>query len=138
MKVLVATKTAQGMRKNDFCHATEDELVMFGSECDGEKVDGKCGCRRALVGVTSACATTTFKIVERADLTPEKLHVEIREALRRGGWITDTDAADWEGAIAEQVDNLTRCAEAAPVGTIVEKRGHNFQVRERAPKGGAA
>lgn len=53
MKVLVATTKRQGMRKNDFCHATEGELVKFSFECDGEKVDGKCGCKRSMGGINS-------------------------------------------------------------------------------------
>ena len=51
MKVLVGTKETQGQRSNDFSWAEDGELVMFGSECDREDVDGTCGCRRAMSGL---------------------------------------------------------------------------------------
>ena len=41
MLFLVGTKETQGKRKNDFSWTTDGEPVMYGSECDGEKVDGK-------------------------------------------------------------------------------------------------
>ncbi len=47
MKVLTATTKTQGARKNDFCFCDEGEMVMLGSECDGETADGSCGCKRA-------------------------------------------------------------------------------------------
>jgi hypothetical protein len=65
MKVLVATEETQGRRPNDFCFTEEGELVLFGSECSRETIDGPCGCRRSLVGVRSGMATTTVRVVER-------------------------------------------------------------------------
>ncbi|OGV70911.1 MAG: hypothetical protein A2283_22065 [Lentisphaerae bacterium RIFOXYA12_FULL_48_11] len=62
MKVLVATRRTQGRRDNDFNFCEEGELLIYGSECDAEAVDGHCGCRRALVGMTSGKATTTFLV----------------------------------------------------------------------------
>ena len=60
MKMLVATKETQGKRRNDFCWATEGELVRFAFQCDGEAVDGRCGCRRSFCGLDShkaSCAS---------------------------------------------------------------------------------
>ena len=59
-KVLTATAATQGMRKNDFSHTEEGELVTYGLECDCEQVDGVCGCKRSLVGRSTHKATTTF------------------------------------------------------------------------------
>ena len=50
MKLLVATTKTQGQRKNDFCWVPEDEIVQFAFVCDGEKIDGSCGCRRSMSG----------------------------------------------------------------------------------------
>lgn len=50
MKVMVATREGQGFRENDFSWTKENELVGFTSECDGETIDGNCGCRRSMSG----------------------------------------------------------------------------------------
>src|SRR3990167_30247 len=65
MKVLVSTRKTQGFRKNDFCFVPEGELVMpdFAGDICGE-TDGECGCGRALSGVLTRKATTTFVVVE--------------------------------------------------------------------------
>ena len=57
MRVLVATKKTQKQRENDFSFVPENELLYFGSQCSGEKVDGSCGCKRSLVGVKCLMAT---------------------------------------------------------------------------------
>jgi hypothetical protein len=59
MKVFVSTKDGQGIRNNDFSWTNEGELVKFALECDGEKIDGKCGCRRSMSGFDTHKATTT-------------------------------------------------------------------------------
>ena len=125
MKLLVATTETQGQRNNDFCFVPEGEIVHFTLECDGETVDGGCGCRRSMSGLKSHKATTTMKCVD----------VEITEAELKGlifdfyckGWkmslIDATKEAEVEGA------ELMRMAGYFAVGAIVEKRGRNLQVR---------
>jgi hypothetical protein len=65
MRVLVATAATQGQRPNDFCFATEGELVCRALACDRGQadLDGECGCGRSLMGVDSGQATTTAKVV---------------------------------------------------------------------------
>lgn len=129
MKVLVATKATQGQRKNDFGNAEEGELVGFGSECDDEAVDGRCGCRRAMVGLGSRKATTTFMVVERPDLDLEGLITAVHQSLIAGGWTTagDPEGLAWAKDDAKQLADL---ATYFPLGSILEKRGKNLQTRK--------
>src|SRR5688572_27337393 len=76
MKVIVATSKLQGQRKSDFCHATEGELVVFPFQCDGEKIDGPCGCRRSMSGIDSGKATTTMMVVEM-EISSEEFRTKI-------------------------------------------------------------
>ncbi len=129
MKVLVATKETQGWRKNDFSWADEGELVKQGSECDGEAVDGACGCRRAMVGVKTGKATTTMKVVEM-DITREAFTETIRQSQKAGGWYDEKDVEGAEVWVKEIADEMIRLAEYFKLGSIVEKRGAKFQTRE--------
>jgi len=128
MKVLVATSETRGQRKNDFGHATDGEIVTFGSECDGEPVDGVCGCRRAMIGVDSRKATTTFKVVEMPSLTLEGLAEKIHDSLKTGGWSADDEPGRRKWA-AEDASELARMADFFTVGAVLEKRGKKFQTR---------
>lgn len=128
MKVLVATSETRGQRKNDFGHATDGEIVMFGSECDGEPVDGRCGCRRAMIGVDSHKATTTMKVVDMPTLTQDGLTERVHAALKAGGWGRDDEAGLRKWA-QEDAKELARVAAFFTVGFVVEKRGGKFQVR---------
>lgn len=127
MNTLVATQETQGARPNDFCHAEEGELVMFGFECDREKVDGGCGCRRAFSGTKSAKATTTAKVSEMADrqdwIDAVVLH------LTNCWSMADTEAQSYA---AEEVDELARIAARFSVGCVVEKRGNTVRERQQS------
>jgi hypothetical protein len=130
MKLLVATKETQGERKNDFCWCNEGEIVKFGIECDGETVDGSCGCKRALCGVDTSKATTTMKVV-KSNVSPTGLNKIIKDSLAREGWLantTDSEAYIWAGNLAGE---LIRIAELFQVNDIIEKRGKKFQLRLR-------
>lgn len=126
MKVLVATERGQGSRKNDFAHATPGELVTFASECDGEPVDGACGCRRALGGVESHKATTTFTVEERP-ITLKDLTAALDKSLREGGWVDEGEDDAWA---REDAREIARIAAAFPVGAVIERRGNNFKTRK--------
>lgn len=128
MKLLVATTQTKGQRANDFCHVPEGEILTFGSECDREPVDGRCGCRRALVGVECHRATTVFKVVDLPDMSDEKLAGTILESLKAAGWVRDDgpEGREWAKNDARE---LSRLADVFPVGGIVERRGNKFQSR---------
>lgn len=123
MKILVSTKKTQGQRKNDFSFVPEDEIVKFGFECDGERVDGSCGCRRSLVGTACKKATTTFKVAER-DITTKELAQIIYASYQNSGWTTVTMEVAKEDA-----QELSRIATHFGVDDVLEKRGSRFSLR---------
>lgn len=124
MKLLVATKETQGARANDFHGANENEIVVFSFECDGETVDGSCGCRRAMTGVNSSGGTTTFKVVE-SDWTSEKLkNVFFQRYKKIGMEIEEAEEMSEESSL-----DLIEVANQFSIGQIIERRGYDFQVR---------
>jgi len=128
MKLLVATSDKQGKRKNDFSFANEGELVYFGTEHDGEGIDGDCGCRRSMFGIDSHKGTTTMKLAE-VEITPEELAERVGDSLRRAGWVrTDADEADLE-MVADVTNEMMEVAKTLPVGFVVERRGTTIQTR---------
>lgn len=128
MKILVATKEAQGRRRNDFCHAQEGEPVRFAFECDGESVDGKCGCRRAMVGIVTGKATTTFKVAE-AGMTREQFEAMLLRDDIAIGLVSDPVTEREEKGARDAAAELVRIASLAPEGTVLEKRGARIKVR---------
>jgi len=125
MKVLVVTKETQKQRENDFSWTDEGELVTFASECDGEAVDGVCGCRRAMSGLTSHKATTTMKVVEQ-NITANDLEIALRASYIQAGWGTGKVTVEMA---KEDAQELIRLAAAFPIGTVIEKRGSKFKTR---------
>jgi len=126
MKIIVATKEMQGQRKNDFCWVPEGEIVHFSFECDGETVDGSCGCRRSMAGVECNKSTTTMKVVELPVLE-ETLLFQLRDHYIK----------NWKMSVAravklakEEVQDLIDMAAAFQLGAIIEKRGETFQARK--------
>ncbi len=122
MKLLVATKQGQGKRTNDFFWANEGEIVRFGMECDGEEVDGGCGCRRALSGIMTAKGTTTMEVAE-LPIDVEDLTNLMVVSLKLGGWDALKDRAK------DLAQEMINAAEPFPVGAVVERRGDEFLTR---------
>ena len=115
MQLLVATAESQGQRSNDFSFPPEGELVIFALECDGEGVDGSCGCVRSMVGIDAKTATTTMKVAEVA-ISFEQLKTRIAEhyaawKLKNAAWSYRMEALD-----------LIHVGSHFPLGAIVEKR----------------
>ena len=129
MKVLVATEEGQGKRKNDFFWATGGELVHFPFECDGETVDGRCGCRRSMGGMESHKGTTTFKIVEK-DISEADFLEKLIQSYKSAGWFKEEPDKDWKKALAADAKELHELAESLPLGRVIEKRGNVIQVRK--------
>lgn len=124
MKVLVATPTGQGRRESDFCWTVDGELVVVPFQCDadGDDPDGGCGCRRAMAGLSSNKGTTTFMVVE-SPMTHDDYVYAIHDANERAGWGDHLDFADNMAAL------LLEVAAEYPPGTILERRGENFERR---------
>lgn len=129
MRLLVATSRGQGVRRTDFHNAGEDEVVTFASECDGEKVDGRCGCRRAMCGITSHMASTTFLVKDFPELDRDGVMALVRESLTSGGWLDLGATPDNDQWVAEDADELIRTGAFFREGDVVEKRGRKFQTR---------
>lgn len=117
IKCMVATKETQGQRENDFCFATEGEIVRFGPLCCSDKnLDGGCGCARSLIGIESGKATTTMKIVEM-DITQAKYLAMVKASVKR----TEDDATD--ETIELDAMEVLYASEQFGVGFIIEYRG---------------
>jgi hypothetical protein len=128
MKIIVATKETQGKRQNDFSFAEEGELLYFGAiECDGEAIDGRCGCRRSMSGLKTGRATTTFKVVETDEMTIDGLSVKIAGRLKTAGWANSPDEA--MNAAKDDAKGLVEVANHFDAGDILERRGDIFKKR---------
>ena len=125
MKILVATKEGQGVRKNDFSHAEEGEPVQFAFRCDGETVDGPCGCARSMGGMNSHKATTIFKAAE-TDIAPEA-YLDLFVKFYVEGWKQTPEEA--LKMAKDETEELLRLAEYFPEGMILERRGNKVQQR---------
>ncbi len=121
--IFVATSETQGRRKNDFCFTDADELVRFTSECDGESIDGRCGCRRSLVGMNSLKATTTFRVVQ-VPIDEDNLVARLQNYYAKSGFVDLP-----ESEIRIEAQELIRLASAFVPGTILEKRGDQVVAR---------
>src|SRR5262245_27740329 len=85
LPVLVATPQTQAQRRNDFCWCDEDEPVRFALACDGERVDGPCGCRRSMTGTSTLKATTTFR-VELLPISRAEFVAMLKDSYRKSGF----------------------------------------------------
>ena len=129
MKVLVATKKTQGQRPSDFCWTEEGEYVNFTGECDtdGDHLDGTCGCKRSMSGITSQKSTTTFMVADHP------INEEVYRAILTAGY------APWgkyftpdalEEFVNADYENLTKITKQFKAGDILEKRGHHIWTRK--------
>ncbi len=125
MQYLVSTTKTQGQRKNDFHNTDEKEILRFTSECDGERIDGKCGCRRSMAGVNSHKATTTFEVVE-GDIDLLRIIIDYYHNSL-GKFISHLECEEYA---VEDSRILSTVADAFPVGAIIERRGSKFVMRE--------
>lgn len=128
MKILVATEQGQGVRKNDFCFVPEGEPVTFGFECERDNnPDDHCGCHRAMCGVKSHRATTTF-MSANIKLTKKAYFELLKEGLKSAGWLEGGFITD--EIIHQQVETLLDAAKSFRPGVVLEKRGPVIQTRE--------
>ena len=134
MKLLTATNETQGQRTNDFMWCAEGEIVKSGTECDGEEIDGQCGCRRSMVGVQYNKATTTMKVIQ-VEMTREELTDVLRDNYKEAGWYDLMGAKSAEEHIGEEVKELILMTDRFPIGCIVEKRGNELQMRIKTERG---
>lgn len=130
MKVFVATKEGQGLRRSDFSHAEEGELVIFSAECATDRFDieGGCGCRRSMTGLNTGQNTTTFK-VSNMDLTKDEFLAKHMAAKVTWGIYGNLEEAEADGLLPTDVEILLEAAIAFPEGVVLERRGQDVQSR---------
>lgn len=120
MKLLVATMQTQHQCATDFCFVAEGELVTIEEPCDKDRdtdgvplPDGVCGCGRAFTGVLSRTGTTTARVIDNPEMTPEALAMIL--SGHDGGF-----GATFDDAI-EEVSALCEMLLPLPLGAIVER-----------------
>lgn len=124
MKLLTATRTGQGERDGDFCHAVEGELVLLGLVCatDQKNPDGGCGCGRAFSGMSSMRATTTA-VVRDLDVSVDDVLLAVEGYYVSSGLGPDLiGGAEFADLVAETVAEMTELAAVLPVGAVVGRR----------------
>ena len=124
MKLLTATRTGQGERDGDFCHAVEGELVLLGLVCatDQKNPDGGCGCGRAFSGMSSMRATTTA-VVHDLDVSVDDVLLAVEGYYVSSGLGPDLiGGAEFADLVAETVAEMTELAAVLPVGAVVGRR----------------
>ena len=144
-----ATRT-RGAPLGDFFDAIEGELVVIPTEiCDCCRIDPSCCiCTRAFDGMTSGNATSTAQVRE-VDITPDDLHIAVRNWLTDPRGIAGTlaehlgdydpsdpdDAADRERLLTHYsqmfIGQILDAAAPHPVGAIVDRSGRRL-TRRRA------
>ena len=125
MRMISTTKAGQGVRPNDFSWTQEGEIAGIGFECDGEAIDGRCGCRRSFTGMTTHKATTTAKVVDTGLSREEYISRYIEASVEAWG-----DDKEIREISAKDAEMMLSFAEGFPVGTILEKRGSKIQERK--------
>lgn len=132
MRIITATRAMQGKRANDFCWADEGEPVIFGTECDGEAIDGPCGCRRSMSGMQTHKGTTTL-MVRDLDITKTEMLNRAEEYIKNAwGDLADEDTVK---AMRDEMKGLLELATKFKVNTVLEKRGHSLVTRGYVPEG---
>jgi len=123
MKLLTATTTGQGQRRNDYCWTVEGELVYLGLICgrdEREGPDGGCGCGRGFGGLNSHRATTTAMVRDVEDFTLAMYAEALRSYLEQAGWAELME--DAAGLALQEAAEMAELADRYPAGTILERR----------------
>ena len=135
MRLLTATRQAQGDSPGDFCFTVEGELVLANDLiCATDRGDpgGGCGCGRAFVGLASRRATTTA-LVRDLDISPSDLRAAVEGFEVARGLAPDVLGDE---SFAELIDDrlaeLERIARSVQVGAVVGLRLEHLVCR-RAP-----
>ena len=122
-QLFISTHHGLGTRTNDFCWTIPGEVVIVPLiECDLERVDDRCGCRRSFTGIDTGRGTTTFEVVN-AVTGAEKLAARLFVNLFTKGWPVTME--QMQGFAEEYLDFVQQF----DVGRIYERRGNRIQER---------
>jgi hypothetical protein len=123
MKVFVAARPGAKKRPDDFNWTVDGELVRLAFDrCDCPD----CGCERAVAGLASAKATTTFAVIDNPELDAAGYVKAFVDAVDRQGFLVDEDDAGWATELAGE---HLRLAEAFSPGQVLEIRGGRIRAR---------
>lgn len=112
MKVLVATKDTQGYRGTDFSFTEEGEILTLIPDGCTER---ECGCQWCFLGTVTTHATTTAKVVDKPEMTQERLASLCEREIH---------------ALCDFVDSLAE-------GTIVERNPETGELCVRGASNGS-
>lgn len=121
MKVFVATR--DGMGEDDYSHTVDGEMVRLPVTCDSEE----CDCGRAMTGIASGGATTTFT-VRHLDLSRSLLRQLLWDTLRDDGWVDEGYPEDREW-VEKLVELHIDLADTFPEGTLLRLNGDKLYER---------
>ena len=127
MHVLAATRRTQGQWPYDISGTAEGELVRFPTR-SGRCPDNcpNCGCTNAMVGIASGFVTTTFTVVDIADLDADTYAELLFAAITRDTWAEWGEPVDVPPTVPTWVQKWAgehlAAASRYPVGAVLELR----------------
>lgn len=123
MKVFVACRPGAKKRPDDFSWTVDGELVSLPLDtCDCPD----CGCERAVAGLGSSKATTTFAVIDHPDLDAASYADAFSDAMRRQGWLKEAGDDGW---VADWVGEHVRLAAGFAPGQVLEIDRHEIRAR---------
>jgi len=123
MKVFVAAGPDQKKRPNDFSWTVDGELVSLpAATCSCPD----CGCERAVAGLASSKATTTFGVIDHPELDAASYVAAFSDAMKRQGWLKEGDDDGW---LAEWAGEHLRLATGFSPGQVLEIRDGRVSAR---------
>jgi hypothetical protein len=123
MKVFVAARPGATEQPDDFNWTVEGELVRLAfDQCDCPD----CGCERAVAGLASSKATSTFTVIDNPGLDPAAYVRVFADAVKRQGFVVDEDDEGWVVDLARE---HLRLASGFTPGQVLEIRDGRIRVR---------
>ncbi len=125
MRLLTATREAQGELPGDFSFTVEGELVLPNDVIcarDRGNPDGGCGCGRSFVGLGSRKPTTTA-LVRDLDVSPAELRTAVEDfQVARGLGPDVIGTAEFEEVVEAELGLLERISRSVPADAVVGLR----------------
>lgn len=123
MKVFVAARPGPTERPDDFSGTVDGELVRLAFDrCDCPD----CGCDRAVAGLASSKATTTFTVIDNPELDTAGYVGALLDAIKRQGFLAEDGDDSW---VVELAGEQLRLAEEFTPGQVLEIRGGTIRAR---------
>lgn len=123
MKIFVAVGPDNKKRPDDFSWTVDGELVSLPLDtcCCPD-----CGCERAVAGLASSKATTTFEVIDHPELDAAGYVGAFSDAMKRQGWLQEGDDDCW---VAEWAGEHLRLAAGFSPGQVLEIRDGRIRSR---------